>query len=71
MIRTIIFVVLIQLSLAEIKEENNILVLDKGSHDEALKEYKNILLEFYAPWCGHCQVIDRILCSLVWTLSGN
>ncbi|KAG2455488.1 PDIA2 isomerase, partial [Polypterus senegalus] len=41
----------------EIKEENGIMVLDESNFDRALQENKMLLVEFYAPWCGHCQAL--------------
>lgn len=47
---------LVALSIAtEFKEEENVLVLETASFDDALKEHKDMLVEFYAPWCGHCK----------------
>ncbi|XP_071975941.1 protein disulfide-isomerase A2 [Engystomops pustulosus] len=39
----------------DILEEENVLVLNKKNFDNALRTYKYLLVEFYAPWCGHCQ----------------
>ncbi|NP_001011281.1 protein disulfide-isomerase A2 precursor [Xenopus tropicalis] len=39
----------------ELLEEDNVLVLNKKNFDKALETYKYLLVEFYAPWCGHCQ----------------
>lgn len=36
-------------------EEDDVVVLDDNSFDQAVKEIDFLLVEFYAPWCGHCQ----------------
>lgn len=36
-------------------EEDDVIVLSDSNFDEAIQKFDHILVEFYAPWCGHCK----------------
>ena len=36
--------------------ENGVLILGEDLND-VIKENEDILIDFYAPWCKHCQIL--------------
>ena len=40
---------------SEITEDSDVWVLTDANFEEALELQPNLLVEFYAPWCGHCK----------------
>ncbi|NXS59687.1 PDIA2 isomerase, partial [Brachypteracias leptosomus] len=52
----------------ELEEEDGVLVLHEHNFARALSEHHLLLVEFYAPWCGHCQRLAPAFAQAATTL---
>jgi len=56
--KCLILLSLFVFSYCEVKEEKDVLVVTTDNWDEVVKDDTIVLVEFYAPWCGHCKSLE-------------
>uniref|UniRef100_A0A3Q4ANH8 Protein disulfide-isomerase A4 n=1 Tax=Mola mola TaxID=94237 RepID=A0A3Q4ANH8_MOLML len=55
----------------EVKEENGVLILTDNNYDTFMEGKDTVLVEFYAPWCGHCKQFAPEYEKIAQTLKEN
>jgi len=49
--------------------DGKVLILDDSNFDSAIASFDHILVDFYAPWCGHCKRLAPEVGALYTLLS--